>query len=213
MSTPVPAPTRIVVLAKAPVPGLSKTRLQSRWSPQQSAALARAALLDTLDTVSSIGNIRRELVLEGEFDELPSGFVVRRQVSGDLSARIHAAFGGDDVPTLLVGMDTPQLTVDDLERGLSALETHDACLGRAVDGGWWALGLAHPQRDAALVLGIATSTATTGQRQADRLLVAGLRVAPLRELRDVDLPEDAEAVAIMAPHSRFGALLGELATA
>ena len=40
---------RIVVLAKAPVAGLSKTRLQARWSAQQAADLAESFPYISLD--------------------------------------------------------------------------------------------------------------------------------------------------------------------
>lgn len=41
----------LLVVAKAPVPGRVKTRLTPHFTPQQAAALARAALQDTLDAV------------------------------------------------------------------------------------------------------------------------------------------------------------------
>lgn len=205
---------RIVVLAKSPQPGRSKTRLQSRWSPEQAAALAAAALADTLATVAEVAEVSHVLVLDGAaIHDLPAGFDVRPQVAGDLAHRIHAALAFDDVPALLIGMDTPHVTVADLEQGVRGLLTHDAALGLADDGGWWALGLAHPQRDAHLVLGIPTSTAHTGSLQAARLRAAGLEVQMLRTLRDVDLPADADHVAGLAPNSRFGALVRELASA
>ncbi len=53
--TPAPAPplppVTFVVLAKAPVPGQVKTRLTTVYSPHEAAALAAAALLDSLDAV------------------------------------------------------------------------------------------------------------------------------------------------------------------
>ena len=103
----------IMVLAKAPRPGRVKTRLQSRFSPEQASALARAALLDTLDAVQAHDVGRRVLVLEGEPGPwAPLGFEVSRQAEGDLSERIAAALEGvlpGDGPALLIGMDTPQV--------------------------------------------------------------------------------------------------------
>ena len=91
-----------------------KTRLQTRFSPDQAAALARAALLDTLDAVQAHDVARRVLVLEGEPGPwAPLGFEVIRQSDGDLSERIASAFESvlpGAGPALLVGMDTPQLT-------------------------------------------------------------------------------------------------------
>jgi hypothetical protein len=55
------------------------------------------------------------------------------------------------------------------------------------------------------------STASTGAIQRARLLAAGLRVADLPQLRDVDTAADAVAVALQAPGSRFAARVRELA--
>ena len=71
----------------------------------------------------------------------------------------------------------------------------------AEDGGFWALGLRAPRGD--LIRGVPMSRADTGARQASALLDAGLTVERLRTLRDVDLAEDAIAVAAQIPHSRF----------
>jgi hypothetical protein len=55
------------------------------------------------------------------------------------------------------------------------------------------------------------STPGTGAVQRRRLLAAGLRVADLPRLRDVDTAADAAAVARQAPRSRFAARARELA--
>jgi uncharacterized protein len=104
-------------------------------------------------------------------------------------------------------MDTPQVTPGLLTVDWQAA---DAVFGPAADGGFWALGLRAP--DPALLRGVPMSTASTGAIQRRRLLAAGLRVADLPELRDVDTAADAVAVARQAPKSRFAARVRELAT-
>jgi uncharacterized protein len=56
------------------------------------------------------------------------------------------------------------------------------------------------------------STTVTGAVQRARLLAAGLRVADLPQLRDVDTAADAVAVARQAPRTRFAARAREFAT-
>jgi hypothetical protein len=56
------------------------------------------------------------------------------------------------------------------------------------------------------------STSDTGAVQRARLVAAGLRVADLPELRDVDTAPDAVAVAREAPRTRFAARARELAS-
>ena len=201
-------PPTILVMAKAPVPGRVKTRLTPAFSPEEASALAQAALCDTLDVVSAAPAARRVLVLEGEPGPwLPTGFDVSPQADGGLDERIAAALAASSGPVLLIGMDTPQLTVRHLT---VSFDDHDAWLGPAVDGGFWALGLARPDPD--LVRGVPMSLDRTGAAQLNRLLVAGLRVGLLPRLRDVDTPACAAAVSAGAPHTRFAALHARLAT-
>ncbi|MCO7197195.1 glycosyltransferase, partial [Pseudonocardia sp. McavD-2-B] len=47
-------PVTTVVLAKAPVPGRVKTRLCPPATPELAAAIASAALLDTLDAAAGV---------------------------------------------------------------------------------------------------------------------------------------------------------------
>ena len=128
------------------------------------------------------------------------------QCAGGLDERLAGAFAEADGPALLIGMDTPQLTP-----GLLAVDWRvaDAWFGPAADGGFWGLGLRVP--DAALVRGVPMSTAGTGAIQLARLNAAGLRVARLPVLRDVDTAADAVSVARLAPRTRFAAQVRELA--
>ena len=201
--------TTLLVIAKEPVAGRVKTRLVPPCTPWQAAALAEAALADTLHAVLAAPARRRVLVLDGAPGPwLPPGFEVIPQCGGGLDERLAAAFAVVPGPALLVGMDTPQLTP-----GLLTVdwEGTDAWFGAAADGGFWGLGLRVP--DAALVRGVPMSTADTGAVQQARLHAAGLRVAELPRLRDVDTAADAVAVACQAPLTRFAARARELAPA
>jgi len=207
------APASLIVIAKAPVAGRSKTRLSPPCTPAEAAALAGAALEDTLAAVAAVpGSRRRLLVLEGSPDGWPpAGFELHRQRSGGLGERLAGAFAAAGGPALLVGMDTPQLTAAQLERALEALErpTVDAVLGRAPDGGYWAMGLREP--DERVFAGVPMSSRETGAHQRARLEELGLRVAELEPLRDVDTIADARAVAAERPDSRFARALAALA--
>lgn len=194
----------LIVIAKEPRAGRSKTRLQSRFRPVQAARLAEAALTDTLRVVASTPARRRVLVLDGEPGPwLPGGVEVLPQRGAGLDERLAAAFedamaGDGHGPALLVGMDTPQLTPSDLDVDWTDL---DAVLGLADDGGFWAIGFREPCAGA--LLGIPMSQELTGAYQLARLESLGLRVGLLRRLTDVDTPADATLVAAQAPGTRF----------
>ncbi|MGI9120046.1 MAG: TIGR04282 family arsenosugar biosynthesis glycosyltransferase [Acidimicrobiales bacterium] len=194
----------LVVLAKAPIPGRSKTRLCPPCVPHEAAAMAEAALADTLEAGSSTSAARRVLVLSGPPGPwLPPGWEVVPQRGRGLDERLEAAFCDVGAPALLVGMDTPQLAPELLNRCMARLyDDHvDAVLGPASDGGFWAVGLRRPCAGA--FCGVQMSTSATGAMQRARLVTAGLRVAMLPMLRDVDCIDDAVAVAVQAPATRF----------
>ena len=206
-----PLPT-LLVIAKSPRPGRVKTRLMPVCTARQAAELAEAALTDTLVTLGQVPAGRRVLVLDGPPGRwLPPGWEVVPQCGGGLDARLAAAFASaaPGAPALLVGMDTPQLTARMLAEPLApaARPGVDAWVGPAVDGGFWALGLAAPDPELArtLLLGVPMSSAVTGAVLHDRLDRAGLRTARLPVLADVDTVTEAAEVAAQAPTTRFAA--------
>jgi glycosyltransferase A (GT-A) superfamily protein (DUF2064 family) len=200
----------LIVIAKEPIAGRVKTRLVPHLSFEQAAELAEAALADTLAVVLTIASERKIIALDGQPGRwLPDGWIVVPQVAGGLDARLSAAFlaaGGG--PSILVGMDTPQLQTHHL---LAAnLEDFDACLGRSSDGGYWAIGLREPAHADRVIAGVPMSTSWTGSAQLARLRAAGLRVQLLDELTDVDTFDVACAVAADAPNTRFARTLTRL---
>jgi len=199
----------LIVIAKAPVAGSSKTRLCPPCTPEQASELARAALQDTLAAVLATPARRRVLVLEGEPGPwLPAGFEVMRQRGGGLEERLAAAFEDVGEAAFLVGMDTPQLTTHDLVAGLEALATAPSVFAPADDGGYWGIGLREP--DARVFTGVPMSADDTGARQRARLVELGLGIADLPGLLDVDTIADARAVAQLAPQTRFARALAAM---
>ena len=183
----------VLVMAKAPVPGRVKTRLCPLCTPVEAAALAEAALADTLDAVAACGADRRVVALEGTpGDWLPEGFEVIPQSSGRFDRRLGDAWAATGGPGVQIGMDTPQVTPGLLDGALATLDAADAALGHAEDGGWWAIALRRPSRG--VFTGIAMSTSRTGRDQESRLRSLGLDVAMLPTLVDLDTVADLAAV-------------------
>ena len=199
----------VLVVAKAPVPGLAKTRLAADVGPEAAADLAAAALLDTLDAVRALDDTAHVVALTGDLararraDELLEAladFVVVGQRGDGLDERLAAAHADaaevSPGPVLQIGMDTPQVTAELLRASVAALVGPDVggVLGRATDGGWWALGLADP-RAAGFLVGVPMSRSDTGERTLAGLEQAVGTVVPLPELTDVDTVADLWPVA------------------
>jgi rSAM/selenodomain-associated transferase 1 len=198
----------LLVIAKPPLPGRAKTRLTPPCSTTEAAALAEAALFDTLDALTRTETHRRVMVFDGDGERWrPPGFEVIAQRGEGLAERLAAAFEDVGEPALLVGMDTPQVTPELLREGIDALNTRsvDAVIGPARDGGYWSIGLNRPQRD--VFAGVPMSADDTCAAQKARIAELGLRLHEQPPLTDVDTIVDARVVARQAPASRFARTL------
>jgi hypothetical protein len=195
----------VLVMAKAPVAGRVKTRLCPPCSPAEAAALAEAALADTLDAVAACGAQRRVVALDGEPGPwLPPGFVVVPQCAGGFDERLAAAWDAAGGPGVQIGMDTPQATAALLDDALATLGEHSAALGLAADGGWWAIALRRP--DPRVFAGIPMSTRRTGSEQLARLRAFNHDVGLLPTLVDLDVAADLPAVIASGAARRTSAL-------
>jgi rSAM/selenodomain-associated transferase 1 len=197
-------PVALLVIAKEPLPGRAKTRLSPPCTADEAAGLARACLLDTLDVVARTPAARRVLVFEGDARRWRrDGFELIAQRGTGLGERLAAAFADIAPPALLVGMDTPQVTPSLLLEGMIALTRPgvDAVLGPALDGGYWSVGFS--RRAPGAFAGVPMSKESTCVAQRARLEDLGFLVHEQPRLRDIDTIEDARALAVQAPHTRF----------
>ncbi|WP_211841596.1 TIGR04282 family arsenosugar biosynthesis glycosyltransferase [Rudaeicoccus suwonensis] len=204
----------LLIVAKAPVPGVVKTRLAADLGGDVNAAaqLAAAGLLDTLEVCSAWSAAgHRRLSLAGSLesavraDELQravQGWVITPQVTAMFAQRLAAAHMACDGPVIQLGMDTPQVTTALLTVLAQALTTHDAVVAPAADGGWWALGL-RSGLHGALIADVPMSTENTCTATVSALERGGLSVATAPILRDVDHLDDAIAVGRECPDTHF----------
>lgn len=205
------AESTVLVMAKAPLAGAVKTRLTPTYAPEEAAAIAEAALVDTLDAVRACGATNRVVALAGAVGPwIGEGIDVVAQSEGSFNDRLESAWRHIRGPAIQIGMDTPQVTALQLDHALArvAAPDVDAVLGLAVDGGWWAIGF--PQPIPGAFAGVPMSRSDTGVCQLARLGQLGLRVALLPELVDLDEPADLATIAAAAPQLRVARLAAEL---
>jgi uncharacterized protein len=188
-------PIAIAILAKAPIPGLAKTRLIPALGPEGAALLQARLIARTLATAcaAATGPVRLWASPDKtHFRPLVQEFPIKlaRQVDGDLGARIHAALQ-DNCPALVIGTDCPALEPTHLRAAADALrDGADAVIIPAEDGGYVLIGLRRPQPRlfADMQWGAETVLAQTRRRAAE----IGLGVRELAPLWDVDVPEDLD---------------------
>ena len=192
------AGTALVVFAKAPLPGLAKTRLIPALGAAGAAALAERLLAHA---VAQAVAARFEAVELCTTPDRPHpalqhmaaahGVVLTAQGDGDLGARMHRALVrvlASHRHALLMGTDAPALDAARLRRATAALATHDAVFVPALDGGYALVGLARPAP--ALFDGMAWSTPTVMAVTRQRARAAGLRIAELDAVADIDVAAD-----------------------
>lgn len=194
--------TRIVIFARAPVPGEAKTRLIPALGRHGSAALAARMLAGTIETCLASRADAVELATEPAIDdarwldwEFSEALQTSNQGEGGLGERLHRAAQrtlsrGQRV--VLVGTDCPALTTGVIDRAIQALDDTDAVIIPAVDGGYVLLGLV--RCDTELFADIAWSTSAVAQQTLDNLQRAHYSVTQLPELRDIDDPADLDSV-------------------
>jgi rSAM/selenodomain-associated transferase 1 len=142
----------VIIFAREPVPGKTKTRLAARVGAVSAAVLADAFLRDTLakvaalqtrlviaaDTPHGVGKSRYFRALARSY-----GAVLIDQCTGELGARMsnalrpYAADGG----AILIGGDVPSLPSDHIARAVKLIREFDAILGPTLDGGYYLLGV------------------------------------------------------------------------
>lgn len=205
----------LILFARFPEPGHTKTRLVPLLGPERAAAAYRRVAEATAREAARLNRrgIERVVCVEpaskmGEISRwLGSSFSYRPQVEGNLGDRLAAAFARAFAPgaarVVAVGTDCPGLDASILGRAFDALASHEAVLGPAADGGYYLIGMARPLPG--VFMEIPWSTAEVAGVTLRRLREEGASVSILDVLRDLDTPEDFEALA-----ARWPGLLGDL---
>jgi rSAM/selenodomain-associated transferase 1 len=188
-------PVAIAVLAKAPLPGLAKTRLIPALGADGAAMLAARLIERAITTAqtAAIGPVTLWCAPDERhpvFAAMPQkyGVTLARQPDGDLGARMHEAAVAANRPALVIGSDCPALTAAHLREAADALRDHDAVLIPADDGGYVLIGLRQPCE--ALFSGMQWSVASVMAETRRRLRSLGLSWRELAPLWDIDTPEN-----------------------
>lgn len=201
------------VMARPPLAGLVKTRLQPALGAAGCARLARALLHHVLARAREAG-VGPVVLWAAQWPGHPAlreaarrhGCALRAQRGAGLGARmehvVRASLREGAWP-VLIGTDCPSLRSRDLKAAADALARgSDAVLGPALDGGYYLIGLrdCRPALFRRMDWGGATVLAETQRR----LRREGMDVTRLAPRADLDRPAD------LAGHSPFALARGSL---
>ena len=135
---------RVILFAKAPIPGTVKTRLNR--SPRDAARLHEAFVRDVVHRHSSAGR-RITVWVTGSVKHAlwaSLNVAVRQQVGRSLGERLLNAFNEemcDGHPVVALGTDSPTLPPAYVDEAFTQLRSNDAVIGPAFDGGYYLLGM------------------------------------------------------------------------
>ena len=214
----------LLVIAKRPAPGRTKTRLSPPLLPEQAADLFECFLRDTLDVARAVPGVSRWVHYgpddaAGYFEQLAPDFGLLPQVGESLGPRL------DQVLTrcledgferaVIMDSDSPTLPPAYIENAFAELDAADVVLGPCEDGGYYLIGLKRPQPW--LLREVRMSTPHVLRDTLDLAQQDGLRVALLPSWYDVDTAQELERLRAdleahangTAPHTR--AFLSRLA--
>ena len=193
--------TALVVMARYPEVGVTKTRLARAIGVEEADRLYRAFLTDLAQrfagqpydlhwayTPNGAGYAAFMATLAPSLVQHMSSFP---QKGTGLSARLHHAFQWTYERgyqrTIVIGSDSPHISRDIVARAREALDEADVVLGPADDGGYYLIAMRRPHN---VFRGIPMSTGLVMQMTVDLAQSQGLKVYTLETLFDVDeLPD------------------------
>ena len=189
----------LLVVAKRPAAGQTKTRLTPPLSPEQAAQLYECFLRDTVDLMRAVPNVERLIAYapqaeSGYFKRLAPDLELVPQIGASLGERLDNALtyclrSGFE-RAVIMDSDSPTLPPSYVASAFDRLAEADVVLGPCEDGGYYLVGLTRPQPR--LLREVEMSTANVLR---DTLLLAqaeGLRAALLPPWYDVDTREELE---------------------
>ena len=145
----------LVIMAKAPKPGMVKTRLMENLPAPAVTALYSCLLEDTLALVTLLTNVELAVMCpESDQDELTrllgNTVEVVAQKGEGLAAGLTSVFrhftAAGRQHVIAFNSDSPHLPASVLESAFEILATHDVVVGPTHDGGYYLVGAkaAHP---------------------------------------------------------------------
>jgi hypothetical protein len=192
-------PDTLLVVAKRPIPGQTKTRLCPPLTARQAADLYECFLRDTLEIMRRVPGVQRAISYlpedaGGYFQRLAPDMTLTPQCGETLGERLDhlltVALAGGAERAVVMDSDSPTLPVEHIRRAFAQLAEADVVLGPARDGGYYLIGMKVPHSH--LLQGVQMSTPHV---LTDTLTLAantGVTVSLLPAWYDVDTLADLD---------------------
>ena len=195
-----PMDASLIVVAKKPEPGFTKSRLCPPFTPQEAAQFYRCLMLDTLDLAARVQGVEHCVAYaptgaQSYFQSLvPEGFSLIPQQGADLGERLANTladrFQHGYQKVVIMNSDGPTVPLAYLEQAFRQLQHNDVSLGMGHDGGYYLIGMKQMQPE--LFENIAWSSDRVIFQTLDACRRLQLKVHRLPQWYDVDVGEDLQ---------------------
>lgn len=187
----------LVIMAKAPRPGMVKTRLSQNLPSPAVTALYRCLLQDTVALARSLSGVEVAIMCpasdrDGLLHLLGTTLPVVGQKGEGLAAGLTSVFaqftGAAQQSVIAFNSDSPHLSPSVLDNAFQALATYDLVVGPTEDGGYYLVGAkaAHPR----LFENDGLGTRSALDRLLARAQVLELSTGLTEPFYDIDVAED-----------------------
>jgi rSAM/selenodomain-associated transferase 1 len=150
----------VVLMSRAPVPGKTKTRLESHLKKEECAELHKAFLKDINAKFLNLKNKNARIDLYLSFTPkkekdsfsglISTDFIRIPQIGADLGEKMYNALNDayqlSDLPVIITGSDLPLLDIEIFTEAFAGLKERDLVIGPSVDGGYYLIGMKKPQK-------------------------------------------------------------------
>jgi rSAM/selenodomain-associated transferase 1 len=147
-------------MSRAPVPGATKTRLESHLKKDECAELHKAFLNDINSKLLNLQKINSRIDLylsftpresESLFSEIISNKFIRLPQRGEnlgekMFNALNDAYQKSNLPVIITGSDLPLLDIEIFTEALAGLKERDLVIGPSPDGGYYLIGMKEPKK-------------------------------------------------------------------
>lgn len=146
----------LILMTRVPIPGKTKTRLETHLTPEQCAMLHTCFIKDIYKTAKKVNADvyiyytpeRHQYLMRAILGEKAE---LRPQIDGNLGDRmanaINQCLDMGYEKCVLIGTDIPTISELVLSRAFNALDSSEVVIGPTIDGGYYLIGMKKPHAE------------------------------------------------------------------
>jgi len=183
----------LILMTRVPIPGKTKTRLETHLTPEQCAMLHTCFMKDIYETAKKIDAEVYVYYTPEKYKPLMRAILgekakLRPQIDGNLGDRMaHAIRERLDIgyeKCVLIGTDIPTIEESVLNKAFNALDSSQVVIGPTLDGGYYLIGMKKPHAEvfSDTFYGVDTVYEST----LHRMTALGIKYSTVDEWYDID---------------------------